>query len=262
MSTWCSSVEIARSVSALQFTVDDPDTSRLYPPFVSDPSPSLNSNPDVNQSLFGTSLYECGTPAPDNDTGAGGPGTRVVTAQLLLYEHGGLPPFFPVTAASTSTLGTVHYNIPVSALPGDVTLSLRDAAIYDDAFIEIGSCNPLLMVEMPCEAATLHFIAFPGVAKIPEGNAANADAVGAEGEPVALRRAGGLHRAGRGRPARRRAVRRNVVTRRPERRHASPDGLGAYEFSVEYDNFVIQSVNPCDIVFGPAGAGCGARPGR
>jgi hypothetical protein len=27
------------------------------------------------------------------------------------------------------------------------------------------------------------------------------------------------------------------------------DGLGAYEFSVEYDNFVIQSVNPCDIVF-------------
>jgi hypothetical protein len=27
-------------------------------------------------------------------------------------------------------------------------------------------------------------------------------------------------------------------------------GLGAYEFSVEYDNFVIESVNPCDIVFG------------
>jgi hypothetical protein len=27
-------------------------------------------------------------------------------------------------------------------------------------------------------------------------------------------------------------------------------GLGAYEFSVEYDNFVIKSVNPCDIVFG------------
>ena len=27
-------------------------------------------------------------------------------------------------------------------------------------------------------------------------------------------------------------------------------GLGAYEFSVEYDNFVIESVNPCDVVFG------------
>ncbi len=33
------------------------------------------------------------------------------------------------------------------------------------------------------------------------------------------------------------------------------DGLGAYEFSVEYDNFVIQSVNPCDVVFSPGGAG-------
>ena len=29
-----------------------------------------------------------------------------------------------------------------------------------------------------------------------------------------------------------------------------PDGLGAYEFQVEYDNFVIQSLNPCDLVFG------------
>jgi len=37
-------------------------------------------------------------------------------------------------------------------------------------------------------------------------------------------------------------------------------GLGAYEFSVEYDNFVIQSVNPCDIVFGPGGAGATRGP--
>jgi hypothetical protein len=29
------------------------------------------------------------------------------------------------------------------------------------------------------------------------------------------------------------------------------DGLGAYEFQVEYDNFVIQSVNPSDVVFNP-----------
>ncbi len=41
-------------------------------------------------------------------------------------------------------------------------------------------------------------------------------------------------------------------------------GLGAYEFSVEYDNFVIESVNPCDIVFGTNGAqpdGAGANRG-
>ncbi len=42
------------------------------------------------------------------------------------------------------------------------------------------------------------------------------------------------------------------------------DGLGAYEFSVEYDNFVIQSVNPCDVVFSPGGAGVTPQlvPGR
>jgi hypothetical protein len=38
------------------------------------------------------------------------------------------------------------------------------------------------------------------------------------------------------------------------------DGLGAYEFTVEYDNFVIASVNPCDIVFGPGGAGASRGP--
>jgi hypothetical protein len=37
-------------------------------------------------------------------------------------------------------------------------------------------------------------------------------------------------------------------------------GLGAYEFSVEYDHFVIQSVNPCDIVFGPTGVGTDRGP--
>jgi hypothetical protein len=41
-------------------------------------------------------------------------------------------------------------------------------------------------------------------------------------------------------------------------------GLGAYEFSVEYDNFVIESVNPCDVVFsdnGPLLDGEGADRG-
>jgi hypothetical protein len=37
-------------------------------------------------------------------------------------------------------------------------------------------------------------------------------------------------------------------------------GVGAYEFSVEYDNFVISSLNPCDIVFGNGGAGAARGP--
>jgi hypothetical protein len=39
-----------------------------------------------------------------------------------------------------------------------------------------------------------------------------------------------------------------------------PDGLGAYEFSVEYDNLVIQSLNAQDIVFSPGGAGANRGP--
>jgi len=37
-------------------------------------------------------------------------------------------------------------------------------------------------------------------------------------------------------------------------------GLGAYEFNVEFDSFVIQSVNPSDIVFSPGGAGAARGP--
>lgn len=38
------------------------------------------------------------------------------------------------------------------------------------------------------------------------------------------------------------------------------DGLGAYEFDVEYNNLAIASVNPCDVVFGPSGAGAARGP--
>ncbi len=38
------------------------------------------------------------------------------------------------------------------------------------------------------------------------------------------------------------------------------DGLGAYEFMTEFDNFAIQSVNPMDIVFSAGGAGSARGP--
>jgi hypothetical protein len=37
--------------------------------------------------------------------------------------------------------------------------------------------------------------------------------------------------------------------------------VGAYEFQVEYDNFVISSVNPCDVFFGPANGTAGPGEG-
>jgi hypothetical protein len=37
-------------------------------------------------------------------------------------------------------------------------------------------------------------------------------------------------------------------------------GLGAYELTIAYDHTVIQSVNPCDLVFGPTGSGAVRGP--
>jgi hypothetical protein len=92
----------------------------------------------------------------------------------------------------------------------------------------------------------------PGVVKIPEGNANNVDPSGPAANlwlcfngPCAGPGEGNL-----------------LVTERAINAHTGDqdgdtveDGLGAYEFSVEYDNLVIASVNPCDIVFSPGGAG-------
>jgi hypothetical protein len=38
------------------------------------------------------------------------------------------------------------------------------------------------------------------------------------------------------------------------------DGLGAYEFTAEFDSFVVISINPADIVFSPGGAGAARGP--
>ena len=126
-----------------------------------------------------------------------------------------------------------------------------------------------------------------GVAKVPEGNAAQRRPVDAEGEPLAMpvgHRAPGRVRAtcaSSSTPANVKsdydadgiadvtdlASAPTSVERMPNTAEtAAPStpntelGLGAYEFSVEYDNFVIQSVNPCDIVFGPGGAGATRGP--
>jgi hypothetical protein len=95
------------------------------------------------------------------------------------------------------------------------------------------------------------------VIKVPEGNENNTDgtipaanlwlcilgpcAGEGEGELVVIERASNVHTGDQ-----------NADT--------IEDGLGAYEFQVEYDNFVIQSLNPEDIVFSPGGAGAARGP--
>jgi hypothetical protein len=97
----------------------------------------------------------------------------------------------------------------------------------------------------------------PSIIKVPEGNENNTDGTipaanlwicvtgscsgEGEGDLVIIERAFNVHTG-------------------DQNGDAIEDGLGAYEFSVEYDNLVIQSVNPSDIVFSPGGAGAARGP--
>ena len=98
----------------------------------------------------------------------------------------------------------------------------------------------------------------PGVSKVPEGNAANADPNVPKAnlwlcaQPAAC--------AGPGEGSLRVVERAENVHTGDENADTIEDGLGAYEFTVEYDNFVIASVDPCDLVFGPGGAGSSRGP--
>ncbi len=98
----------------------------------------------------------------------------------------------------------------------------------------------------------------PSVHKVPEGNAANADPNVPKAnlwlcaQPAAC--------AGPGEGSLRVVERAEDVHTGDEDNDTIEDGLGAYEFTVEYDNFVIASVNPCDLVFGPGGAGSSRGP--
>jgi hypothetical protein len=202
------------------------------------------------------------------------------------------------------TLARVTY-ATVGGGPQLVPLTLQDTAVADDTFTEVMSCNPVVTVAGPCFNSAFNFqnppptdtpepgptdtptntptvtntatntplptdtptpLSDSGVVKEcedgiqldngqacnlwicePDDNALNDPDCDGPGE-------GSLHV-------------HEVALNVPAIPQADPNynGLGAYEFSVEYDNFVIQSVNPCDFVFGPAngteGAGAGAARG-
>ncbi len=225
------------------FHVVSPDLTRLDPPAIADVAPFLNSNPDVNDALFPG--IDCSFPPPDNDNGFGGPGTA--TSYLGCFEVVNPGPVIP--AGGSILLGTVRYNVPGTALAGTVPLNLDFSAFYGDDIQEVGSCDPLIIEPATCVNASITFIGpGPRIEKVPEGNANNTDLTIPAANlwicaaPAAC--------AGPGEGALRVVERASNVV----------EGLGAYEFTVEYDNFVIQSVNPCDLVFGPGGAGSARGP--
>lgn len=109
-------------------------------------------------------------------------------------------------------------------------------------------CAPLVAAATP----------IPSIVKIPEGNAHNVNpSIPAANLWLCLAPS---PCSGAGEGNLRVVERASGVQTADQNGDSVPDGLGAYEFNVTYDNFVIQSINPCDIVFGPTGAGASRGP--
>jgi hypothetical protein len=246
----------ATDICCFNFKMKNPDTSRLDPP--PGVGGSLDLNPDANEAILAPGLT-CAPPLPDNDTGEDGPGTS--TSFLSCFT--GLPagPVFPVGAHIL--LATVRYNVPPAADAGTIPLSLDFVAACDQVSIsEIATCLPPADIPVECVPATIHLVPPPPeIHKVPDGNADNADLSVPAANLWICEAPAGCFGPGEGEL---RVVERAFDVHTGDQNGDSiEDGLGAYEFSVEYDPFVIESVNPCDIVFGvtsPPGAGAARGP--
>jgi hypothetical protein len=285
-------------VAAFNLTVVDPDTTRLDAVTPgSCLAPKLSCNPnflDTGESTegLGGTAWACDPVLADIDA-VNGNGDDSLASCLN-------PTDAPTLTAVPGHLDLVRvtYDVPIAAAVGSVTLILKDVNVFDETVTEIQSCNPISTTAGPCFSTTIDFIVPPptatptdtstpvpatdtpttvptdtptntpvpptftptpsdsGLQKVAEGNANNtgpgpsANLWICQTGPCSGPGEGSLHVVERA---------LNVITQ-DDNNDTIADGLGAYEFSVEYDNFVISSVNPCDIVFGPTGAGAARGP--
>jgi hypothetical protein len=231
------------TICCFNFGLHNPDLTRLVPPPGADAN--FDANPDRADLAAGP--WFCTPPPPEHlnggPLGSDGPGTSVSFLSCFTPLSGP-----PIANGEAVKLATTHYDVPGSVQPGSVTL--------DASFLYVGNnvgnglfdaLDCLDRYDPGCPSVTIIFVA-PGVEKIPEGNANNVDldvpaanlwicesgpCDGAgEGELIVFEYATNVHTG-------------------DQNGDAVADGLGAYEFSVEYDNFVIQSLIPQDVVFNP-----------
>jgi hypothetical protein len=226
----------AADVLSNSFHVRADDTSRLVPPVGLDAN--LNANPDFIESGF-AGVWACAPPLPDNDTGAGAPSASVSFLDCLT---GGSPDNF---SQGLTTIAEVTYDVAQTALPGTIDLSFEasDGGVLEEAQGEVVNCTSDPSLCLPAQIE----LAGPIVVPVPDGNGANTDTdAGLANLWVCLN--GPCAGAGEGRLR----VTMEVV--------GLVTGLGGYSFSTAFDPDVVASLNPCDIVFGPAGAGASRGP--
>jgi hypothetical protein len=147
----------ARTLGAFNFNVFNPDASHLVP-LPSGPD-AYDSNPDFNEDDV-TGPWICSLPPPTSDTGAGGPGTA--TSRLVCFVTGGQSATLPEDG--TLLLATMRYEVPSSVSDTEIPLSLAEVAVSNAAFGEIGSCAPVIDIEMVCGGATIRVVALPTTA--------------------------------------------------------------------------------------------------
>ncbi len=267
---------LTEHAASFNFELHAPDLARLSP--LPGLDVNLDGNPDFNQSLAGS--WTCAGPPPNPNTGADGPG-KAVSFLSCFDASFPLPSGALLPAGGQLKLGTVHYQVPPGASPGSVPLVLSAVSVGNDAIIEYVSClqenvpPAFPIVVGPCMDGVINLFEPPtatptstptptptpavGMAKVPEGSVASGNvdlsvpkanlflcitgpcAGPGEGDLVVVERV-------------------SNITTGDSNGDMVQDGLGAYEFNVEYDNFVIQSVNPSDIVFAAGGAGAARGP--
>jgi hypothetical protein len=116
------------------------DDTRLTP--ITGGGGTLNGNPDFNESALGgnwTCSVPSGSATPDIDPAAG-PGHRV--AFISCYTTGS-----PVAISAQTIIATLRLHVVAS---GTSSVAISEAAFFHPGDDEIGSCNPVIAVEMTC----------------------------------------------------------------------------------------------------------------
>jgi hypothetical protein len=265
---------LADTVGAIGQGVFNPDTTRISAVAAGAGDSNQDGNPDFNQAYV-TGSWNCSLLPPSPDIDGGAP----ENSRIDCFNTAGNGPAIAAFPADHPTLYTVHYVIPALAPIGSVTLSFDNAVVGNNDGIELMSCNPVITNAGGCYSATINIVEPPpeptatptntptntptatatvpggNVVKIPEscidpGDPDNCDPnipaanlwICVNPAPCAGPGEGNLYVY---------EYASGVITQGDQDGDTIPDGLGAYEFQVEYDNFVIQSLNPEDIVFNP-----------
>ncbi|HET6615052.1 MAG TPA: hypothetical protein VFH62_04115, partial [Dehalococcoidia bacterium] len=208
---------------------------------------NYDANPDFNEAVL-PGNWTCALPAPSPDTGALGPTGSASFLSCFISGAGNVP----LAAGQSIALARVHY--AVSDPDAGTSLLDFDFVSAGDPFgVALIQASPgcpdcLLTATIDIAPPPTATPTPPGprVEKIPEGNANNVDLT-APAANLWICAAGPCDGPGEGELIVFEYA-TNVQTGDQDG-DTIADGLGAYEFSVEYDNFVIASLNAQDVVF-------------